>query len=104
MGAVMVHRVKFSGIGIDTARPVDEVGARVDAAPEGQSDARELLGSRIALGMGTQSARDEILGLELTGGGHQIPASPSAAQLIERSECSRQPIGVVVGRGCGGYQ
>ena len=65
MSSMVVHRVKFCRIGVDTAPPVDEVGARLYAVPEGEGGVGELLGSRIALRMGTQSAGYKILSLQL---------------------------------------
>lgn len=73
----------------------------VPAVPQQAARFDELLGHRVALGMGRMLASEDGTRLCI-GCGHDIPACPPAGDMVERGETARHMVGLGIGGRRGG--
>ena len=104
MRTSMVGGVELARIAETPRSAVRHIGTLLDTIPEREYRIGEFLRPLVTLGMGPQATAGEILGLQFTGRGDQVPSCPTTAQLIERCESAGQAVRFIIGRRRRGHE
>jgi hypothetical protein len=102
MLSVVVQDMKLLGIEIYARLHVANEGVVRPAIPKARHHVEELARAAIARRMPHVFLQAEIHSLVRVAGGHHVPASSAAADMVERSEFARHVIGLIVSRGRSG--
>ncbi len=104
MLARVVEGVQLGRVEEDAARDVGGEGVVLVGVPQAAGDLDELQGAAVAGGVVEVFVEPEVLRGAGVEAGHDVPAGPAAADVVERGEAAGEVEGRVVGRTGGAHQ
>ncbi len=97
MLALVVQHMQLGLVVIEPVFLVEDQRVRLETVPEAKDHIHEFGAALIALGMRRQAFEAEIIAGLVMVGGHDIPAGPPAAQMVDGGEDAGDIIGLVIG-------
>ena len=94
--ALVVDRVNAAVVGVDARRLVADLRAVLPAVPEPDGHVDELRRPPVALPVSRIVVEPEVLRGVPPGRGHDVPAGPAAADVVQRGEPAGQVVRLVV--------